>query len=340
MEKFQSKIDEFKKLLAEREHKIVVLGHTNPDGDAIGSVAAMSAALEAQGHEVMRVVPNRFPAFLDWMPDAGRFLIFKNDHEGIVAKAVAEATMIICMDFNQISRLELLSDTIHANTTAYRILIDHHLEAPNEYDIMFSYSNTSSTSYLAYKIIAGLWGEDAVTLPMAEALYTGIMTDTGNFSFSYLTPDLFRIVASLVEKGVDIPKINQAVYNSYSEGRMRLLGYSLYSSMNVMHEYGVSYITLTEEEMRRFKFQQGDSEGFVNFPLAIGKVFMSAMFIETKQFIRVSLRSRGDIDVNSFARKYFQGGGHKNAAGGKSTVSMEETVKHFRTSVKEFFKCR
>ena len=172
---------------------------------------------------------------------------------------------------------------------------------------------------------------------MAEALYVGIMTDTGNFSFSYLTSDLFRAAAVLIDRGVNVPHVNSSVYDNFSEGRMRLLGYMLNDKMVTNYRYGVAYVSLTEEDMRRFNFIQGDSEGFVNYPLSIRGIRMSAMFIQTKHSIRVSLRSRGDIDVNVFARRYFEGGGHRNAAGGRSYVSMEETLKKFQEDLKEYF---
>ena len=172
---------------------------------------------------------------------------------------------------------------------------------------------------------------------MAESLYVGIMTDTGNFSFSNLTSDVFRAAAVLIDKGVNVPYVNSAVYNNFSEGRMRLLGYMLNDKMVTDYEFGVAYVSLTEEEMRRFGFTQGDSEGFVNYPLSIRGIRMSAMFSQTKHSIRVSLRSRGDVDVNVFARRYFEGGGHRNAAGGRSYVSMEETLANFRVYLREYF---
>jgi len=171
---------------------------------------------------------------------------------------------------------------------------------------------------------------------MAEALYVGMMTDTGNFSFSFLTPALYRALAVLVEKGIDVAGIHNSVYNGYTEDRARLFGYAIHRKMNIIQEGTAAYMSLTEAEMRRYRFQQGDSEGFVNYPLTIKKMKMSAMFLGHHKFIRVSLRSRGDVDVNLFARKYFDGGGHKNAAGGKSYVSMDETIAHYIRSVEEF----
>lgn len=328
--------ESLQRLLERPGQRIVVVSHTNPDGDAVGSSLAWSAVLERMGHSVTCVVPNRYPYFLDWMTGIGDIVTFKTDEKGIAASAIAEADMIFCLDFNAISRLEILSDTIASNTTAKRVLIDHHLSPDPNFDLMFSYPDSSSTCYVVYELIEKMFGTQIITPGMAEALYVGMMTDTGNFSFSFLTPALYRAVAVLAETGIDIPRIHNNVYNAYTEGRARLFGYAIDRKMKLLEEGTVAYMSLLESEMRRFQFQQGDSEGFVNYALTIKKVKMSAMFLAHRKFIRVSLRSRGDVDVNLFARKYFNGGGHRNAAGGKSFVSMDETIAHYVKSVREF----
>ena len=316
--------------------RIVLLSHTNPDGDAIGSSLAWRDILCGMGHSVACIVPNKYPYFLDWMPGIGDIIIFKNDKENRAVAAIESADLIFCLDFNALSRLEALTDAIGANTTAQRVLIDHHLSPDEGFDLKFSFPEISSTSMVVYQIIEAMLGTDAITKEMAEVLYVGMMTDTGNFSFSTLTPELYRAVAVLAEKGIDIPQIHNNVYNSFTEGRARLFGYAINRKMEIFHGGKVACMSLSEKEMRRFWFQQGDSEGFVNYPLTIKNVRMSAMFIEQRQFIRISFRSRGEVDVNLFARKYFNGGGHRNAAGGKSFVSLEETIEHFRRSVEEF----
>ena len=309
-------IERLREMLARPGQRIVVVSHTNPDGDAVGSSLAWAEVLRTMGHAVTCVVPNKYPYFLDWMPGIDEVVIFKTDTEGRARRAIAEADMIFCLDFNAVSRLEILSDTIEANTTARRVLIDHHLSPDEGFDLMFSHPDSSSTCFLVYSIVEAMCGAGAITRRMAESLYVGMMTDTGNFAFSFLTPELFRAVAVLVEKGISIPDIH--------------------NKMEVIQDGTVAYMSLLENEMRRFQFQQGDSEGFVNYALTIKKVKMSAMFLAHRKFIRVSLRSRGDVDVNLFARKYFSGGGHKNAAGGKSFVSMQETIDHYVRSVREF----
>lgn len=336
MELSKARIESLRELLAPANRKIVIVAHTNPDGDAVGSSLAWAEVLRGMGHAVTCIVPNKYPYFLDWMPGIEQVVVFKNDTEGHAVRAIAEAELLFCLDFNAVSRLEILSDTIEANTTAHRVLIDHHLSPDGHFDLMFSYPDSSSTCFLVYSIIEALFGTDAITRQMAEALYVGIMTDTGNFAYSFLTPELFRAVAVLVGKGISIPDIHNNVYNAYTEGRARLFGYVINRKMEIIQDGTVAYMSLMENEMRRFQFQQGDSEGFVNYALTIKKMKMSAMFLAHRKFIRVSLRSRGDVDVNLFARKYFNGGGHKNAAGGKSFVSMQETIDHYIKSVKEF----
>ncbi|MDE6139513.1 MAG: DHH family phosphoesterase [Alistipes sp.] len=316
--------------------KIVIVSHTNPDGDAIGSSVAWRDVLMATGHSVTCILPNRYPYYLDFMPGIKEVIIYKNDTEGRAAAAVKEADLIFCLDFHTLTRLDALGELIASNTTAERVLIDHHLDPSTDFDLMLSYPQSSSTSYLVARIIEELYGAGSITRRMAEVLFVGMMTDTGNFAFSFITPDLFRVVSVLCATGIDIPAIHNNVYNSFTEGRARLFGYVINRKMRIFHGGQVAHMSLTEQEMRRFWFQQGDSEGFVNYPLTIRKMKMSAIFIEHHDFIRVSLRSRGDIDVNLFASRYFHGGGHKNAAGGKSFVSMEQTLRHFEESVAEF----
>lgn len=329
-------IESLRELFAQPRLKIVTVSHTNPDGDAIGSSLAWAEALRARGHDVTCVVPNKYPYFLDWMPGIDEVIVFKTDEEGRAARAIAEADVVCCLDFNSVSRLEILSDTLAANTSARRVLIDHHLSPDAGFDVALSYPEASSTCFLVYSAIEALWGAEAISKRMGELLYVGMMTDTGNFAFSNLTPELFRAVAVLVERGIRIPEIHNNVYNAYTEGRARLFGYAINRKMETVENGTVAYMSLLESEMRRFGFQQGDSEGFVNYALTIKKMKMSAMFLAHRKFIRVSLRSRGDVDVNLFARRYFEGGGHKNAAGGKSYLSMRETIDHFVRSVREF----
>ena len=330
-----SKLEALKELLATPQ-SIVILSHTNPDGDAVGSSLAWAEILRSEGHQVTCILPNRYPYYLDFMPDISSVVIFKNDDKGAAKEAVKRADIIFCLDFHLLSRLEMLGELIDENQHAKRVLIDHHLDPSEDFDLMLSYSEASSTCYLVALIIEQLYGLERISRTMAENLFVGMMTDTGNFAFSSVIPDTFRMVSHLAATGISIPDIHLNVYNSFTEGRARLFGYVINRKMKIFHNGTVAHMSITEDEMRRFWFQQGDSEGFVNYPLTIKKMKMSAMFTQHSDFIRVSLRSRADIDVNLFAQRYFNGGGHKNAAGGKSFMSMEDTLKHYEKCVKEY----
>ncbi|MBQ9138747.1 MAG: bifunctional oligoribonuclease/PAP phosphatase NrnA [Alistipes sp.] len=330
------KIKAFKELLAEPK-RVVILSHTNPDGDAIGSSLALSQVLQKQGHTVNCILPNRFPYYLKWMPCSDQLIIHAQDKLGITESVIAAAEVVICADMSSLARLESLTEIIATNTTAKRVLIDHHLNPSSEFDLVFSFPESSSTAYLVYEILKAAYGCQVLDQTIASLLYVGMITDTGNFAFSNINPDLFRAAADLLETGIDVPEIYNKVYNSFTEGRARLFGYVINRKMKTLLKGTVAYMSLTEDEMRRFWFQQGDSEGFVNYPLSIKKVKMSAMFSEQQGgFIRVSLRSHGNVDVNTFARRYFNGGGHHNAAGGKSFMTMEQTIAHYIASVEEY----
>jgi phosphoesterase RecJ-like protein len=331
------KIGRLRELAEGAPQNVVIASHTNPDGDAIGSSLAWATVLRRRGHNVTCVVPNRYPVFLEWLSGINELKINKL-HPAEVAAAVAAADSIFCLDFNQVHRLDGIGELIARNEGATKILIDHHLDPPHDWDIELSDPTCSSTSFLIYELIERLGMQDVIDLPMAEQLYVGIMTDTGNFSHSNLSAELFRAVATLVERGLDIPKVNRLIYNSFSADRLRLMGYALSRMETVGADpHRVAWMTLTEAELRRFNFRLGDSEGFVNYPLSIRDMAISAMFIETRNFIRVSLRSRPDVDVSEFARRYFDGGGHKNASGGKSFDNMAVTIERFKKAVGEFF---
>ena len=331
------KIDRLKELLSERR-RITVVSHINPDGDAIGSGLAWTHILRSMGHEVEFIVPNSYPCFLNWMPDMKSVRIFKSEAERC-ADFIAGSDIFFFLDLNMPDRLEGLGKAIGTNTKAVRVLIDHHLNPPDIFDISISHTEASSTSFLVYKLAEAMGAAESITLAEAELLYVGISTDTGNFSFGNLTPELYAAVARLVEKGVDTVKLNNAIYNNFSVDRTRLMGYLLGKKMKVMkdHEYA-AYICVSREELLKYRFRQGDSEGFVNIPLSIKGMKLSAFFMETKEGVKVSLRSKGDIDVDMMARKYFNGGGHKNAAGGKIQATIKETVDIFRKAVKSDFK--
>ena len=263
-----SKIEDLKQML-QTPKNIVILSHTNPDGDAIGSSLAWAEMLKTGGHNVTPIVPNKYPYYLDFMPNTSSILFYKDDKEGRVKSALKSADIIFCLDFHTMTRLDGLGEIIDENQHAKRVLIDHHLDPNDDFDLMISYPEASSTCYLVARIIEAMYGEEAITKSMAENLFVGMMTDTGNFAFSTITPDVFRVVSILASKGIDIPAIHIHVYNSFTEGRARLFGYVINRKMKIFHNGTVAYMSLTSDELKRFWFQQGDSEGFVNYPLLL-----------------------------------------------------------------------
>lgn len=313
------------KTLCQSAQRIVVVSHTNPDGDALGSGLALTLMLRGEGYTNTRFfVPNHYPDFLRWIDYENDIEIFSTNC-GEAQAWIAAADLIICVDFNQTSRLERMTGALDMNLHAPRVLIDHHI-SPGRFDLEFWSTESSSTAFLVYSLIEAWQGTSAITRPMADALYLGMMTDTGSFSFSNLTPELFRAVAVLLEIGIDIPAINRAVYNTQSQDRLKMVGYLICNKLKVIKEKGAAYITLTQQEKDMFNFQVGDAEGVVNIPLTISGVEFSAILIQTKDSIKVSLRSVGDFDVNVLSNKHFNGGGHKNAAGGKFYGTMEQAV--------------
>lgn len=237
-----------------------------------------------------------------------------------------EADLIFCLDFNNLARIEELGKYI-ARSKAKRILIDHHL-APKEeeFDLIFSYVPASSTAELIYRILASVNGTTTIPKSAAEALYCGIMTDTGSFAHSSSNPELFRIVANMLECGVDKDRVSTLVYDNFSANRMKLLGYSLSSKMVVLPKYRTAYISLTNDELNRYNFCPGDTEGFVNYPLSIKNIILSVFFVESANHIKISIRTKGSFSANELSAKHFNGGGHKNAAGGKLFCSLSQAV--------------
>lgn len=313
---------------------IAVVSHTNPDGDAIGSGLALSRFLTAQGYSVRFFVPNRFPKFLEFIPGTDQVDIYAEKPDE-VRRYISDAELIICADFNQTDRLDKLASAVEANVVAPRVLIDHHLNPP-EYELSFSHTGYSSTSQMIYDLIQAWTGSpEAITYDIAAPIYIGIVTDTGNLSFGNLTPRVYRIIAELVEKGVDPVEATRAVFNTQTEDRLRLVGYLLSEKMKVDCGMHIAYISLTREEKQRFNYQIGDTEGIVNMPLAIDCINFSAMFIEALDHIKISFRSQGNFDVNRFAETYFHGGGHRNAAGGKYFGPIQEAIARFEEIVRQ-----
>ena len=329
----------FEKILQEARD-IVLIGHFNPDGDAVGSVTAAWHYLHARGKKARIILPSPYPvtlSFLDPDDPDGRIVIIE-EQPAEARRLVAEADLIVCLDLNRLARTEYLEKDI-LSSKACKVLIDHHIAAETDrFDLVFSMIGVSSTCELLFWILMSLpevaGDTGRIPLPCAESLYVGMMTDTNNFVNS-VYPDTFSMASLLIARGVDKDAMQDKVLNCYSESRTRLMGHMILDKMTLLPAYHAAYMTLSNEEKDRFHYLPGDSEGFVNLPLAIGEVKVSALFTENVdgKYIRVSLRSKGRIDVNRFASRFFQGGGHRNAAGGRLYLPMEAVPAYFEQAL-------
>ncbi len=327
MHKFDTETLKKVNQLLEVPSEIVITSHYNPDGDALGSSLAMCNYLQQKGHKVSLILPNDFPDFLGWMPGIENAVIYFHKSKG-ADKLIAKASIIFCLDYNAIPRVNLFADQLF-KAKGIKILIDHHLQPEDHFDYSFSVIKTSSTSELVFDFIEASGDYSMLNKEIAVCLYVGIMTDTGSFSFACNYPHTYEVVSKLVQKGVDTERVHRLVYDTYSEGRMRLLGFCLSERMVVLHELSTAYIWLKKSDLQRFGFKPGDTEGVVNYALSIKDISFAALFTEKSDRIRISFRSKGDFSVNNFAREHYEGGGHRNAAGGDAFVSMEQTLSKF-----------
>jgi phosphoesterase RecJ-like protein len=317
-------IDKLKNAI-ETSERIVILTHYNPDGDAIGSCVAWYNYLQGIGKNSQIVIPNDFPQNLKWIKGSETALVANQNMEK--AEAVfANADLLICNDFQSFSRVDKLEE-IGIKSKAKKVLVDHHVE-PNieQFDLIFSNVESSSTAELIFELITRLTPEKPVDIAVAEAIYVGIMTDTGAFSYSCNHKKTFEIVAQLIDSGINARSIYEDVYSVFSENRMRLLGHCLTNRLTVLPELATAYMYLTQDDLRQFRYVPGDTEGIVNYALSIKDIKFAAFFAERENRIRMSFRSKGDIDCNEFAKTFFNGGGHRNASGGNSPGNMQETI--------------
>lgn len=327
-------INRFREVLDQEQGTIVIVPHVNPDGDAIGSVLGLSAVLKNAGKQVVVISPNHFPDFLKWMKDAKDVLAYVNAREKS-SKIIKEASMLICLDFNHLSRTGEMRELIE-KWEGKSALIDHHPYPQGFTDIQFSHPDYSSTAELVYHIVKAIGYEQYVDLDAAECLFCGIMTDTGSFDYNVSDPQTFNTVSELIAHGVNPENVHGRVYDNCSVDRLRLMGYCLSECMEVFPEYHAAVMYLTREAQKRFNYQKGDSEGFVNMPLSIKGIHFSAFFTENDDQVKASFRSKGEFPVNEFATAHFNGGGHLNAAGGEVFTSLKETVDKFRKLLPEY----
>ena len=328
-------IAKFKKVISKAK-TISIVTHWSPDGDAMGSSLGLYHHLKNLNKNVKVIVPNEYPGFLQWLPGNKSVINFQFDQKK-AEQFIGKSDVIFTLDFNTLKRIDKLGDFISKNTAAKKIMVDHHREPDHYADLYFHDVNACSTCELIFLLIRSTSGLKAVNKNIATCLYTGIMTDTGNFRFPSVTAATHKIVAELIEKGADNSAIYSSVQDDYSESRMRLVGYCLSQKMKILADYSTSYMCLTKEELDKFGFEKGDTEGLVNYALSIRCIKFSAFFMEKDGMIKTSFRSKGNIDVNSFAREFWNGGGHKNAAGGQFSGSMNSCEEKFLNEVPNLF---
>lgn len=327
------KIDEVEELLNQYE-KIVIVTHVSPDGDAIGSSLGLYHYLNDLGNEVNVIVPNSFPDFLSWMPGTKDILIYEKYPE-FAQKLIAEAELIFCLDFNIPKRTYHLAPFIEA-AKGKKILIDHHPEPTEFCDVMISYPQLSSTSELIFRLICRMGDFETMSYESATAIYTGMMTDTGAFTYNSNGAEIYYIIGELLKKGINKDQIYSNVYHNYSVDRYRLLGFTLCEKMRIYPEYSAALVWLTKEEQSRYNVKKGDTEGFANLPLNIKNINFSVFIREDNEMIKISFRSQGMFPSNKFAEECFGGGGHLNAAGGEFYGTMEEAIAIFEKALPRY----
>lgn len=313
---------------------VVILTHRNPDGDAIGSSTALGLYLKKRNVKVDIIIPNDVPAFLKWLPGCELVTVYK--HAKAKSKElVVNAGALFFLDFNDPERVVELKEEIAAST-ADKILIDHHQNPASFADIAISETWRGSVGEMIYELIVDLGDKDLMDNDIATSLYVAIITDTGNFRYSSSYPGIFHIVGELMHYGIEKDKIFTNVYDSYSENRMKLMGYCMLEKMVIHEKYGAAYISITQEELNRFGHQIGDTEGFVNIPFSIDGIKFTALFIEKPGHVKISFRSKGTFPVNVFAESHFSGGGHVNAAGGQENGSLSDTINKFESLLPQY----
>jgi phosphoesterase RecJ-like protein len=316
------------KLLLDSPKQIVIVPHKNPDGDAIGSTLGLYHYLLKHNQNAIVIAPNDYPDFLKWMPEESKILKYDSQKEQSDV-LIKDADIIFTLDFNALNRAGDMEDAL-SKSDAVKIMIDHHQQPDTYATFMYSDVNMSSTCEMVYHFIDMLGDKNQIDSNISSCLYAGIMTDTGSFRFPSTTSKTHLVVADLIEKGAKHSDIHNQIFDTNSYERMQLLGCAL-TNLKVLPEYRTAYITLSQDELNQFHFKKGDTEGFVNYALSLNNIIFAAIFIEDSQnnIIKISLRSKGNFSVNEFSRAHFEGGGHTNAAGGKSDLDLKTTIENF-----------
>ena len=314
--------------------KVVITMHQRPDGDAMGSTLGLYHFLLQLGHDAKVISPTNWASFIGWMPGIHTVLDYERQTD-ISNGLIKNADWIFCLDFNTLSRTKRMEEALN-EATGERILIDHHRE-PQEDKFAFGISDTgkSSTCEMVYDFIMNSGHSNKITDEVAQCLYAGVMTDTGSFRFPSTTASVHKMVAHLKELGLIHAPIHEALFDNGSEARLRFIGNVLLNRMEVFYEYNTALISIPQQDLIKFDIKTGDTEGLVNYPLSIEGIKLAAIIIDRGEERKCSFRSKGEFDVNTFARTYFNGGGHFNAAGGATTDSLEKAVSDFKTAMAE-----
>ncbi|PTX15299.1 phosphoesterase RecJ-like protein [Pontibacter mucosus] len=322
-------INALKELLKEPK-EVLITTHHKPDADALGSSLGLAGYLRKKGHRVTVITPSDYPSFLNWMHGNSEVIVYSEQNDTLVQRLIKEAQMIFCLDFNTLSRINEMGEYIrHANGT--KVLVDHHLQPEAFADLSFSNTSAAATAEIVYDMIKAMGDADLIDTEIGECLYAGIMTDTGSFRHPSTSKNVHLIIADLLQIGVETSKIHRLIYDSSSELRLRFLGYALKEKLVVLPEYRTAYFAITADELKAYDSKTGDTEGLVNYALSIEGIVFAALIIDRSQAVKMSFRSVGDFSVNDFAREHFNGGGHKNAAGGMSIDTLENTVNKFES---------
>ncbi|HOX82065.1 MAG TPA: bifunctional oligoribonuclease/PAP phosphatase NrnA [Chryseolinea sp.] len=314
---------------------VVIVTHVKPDADALGSSLGLSAYLKKRNHKVTVITPSDYPEFLDWMSGNKDVVVFQKEKSGPCETLIQQSDLIFCLDFSTLNRINELGEMVR-NAPAKKVLIDHHLEPEAFADFEKWDGTAASTAELIYQLIYELGDVDLIDSNIADCLYAGIMTDTGGFRHSNTNYKVLHIASELVRHGANPYSVSKLVYETNSLERLRLLGFVLSEKLKVLPEYNTAYMVLNAEELKRFASQTGDTEGLVNYGLSIKGIRLSVMITDRKDSVRLSLRSLGNFSVNDLARKHFEGGGHRNAAGGQSTLSVDQTLQKFLNLLPEY----
>ncbi|WP_345948686.1 DHH family phosphoesterase [Mucilaginibacter sp. PAMB04274] len=315
--------------------KIVITTHHKPDGDAMGSSLGLYNYLIQQGHHAKVIAPTDYPEFLWWMPGNEEVIIYTEQTEQS-ALLIAEADLIFCLDFNALSRINQMGELVR-ESSAVKVMIDHHLEPEDFDDYRYWNINACATAQLVYSFITDeLQRADLINADVATCLYTGIMTDSASFRLPNTTANVHRIVASLMDAGAVNWRIHELVYSNASENRLRFLGYCLSAKLEILTDYNTALIAVTHAELKQYDVNTGDTEGIVNYALSIAGIKLAAFIVERKDLVKLSLRSTGTFPANEICKKYFKGGGHRNAAGGQSELSLEQTIEKFKQILPEY----